>query len=531
MSDEIHTGETKGPEPNLLIEPRRDENAARIVGLKWFRVYWILFLLLSILLVASFFKAGVGLGTVLWFALAEGIAIGFAKYTTGKLNKKALLLCVPIALINLGQLLFFSVSTQLITFPTALALFAIQLTYLSKPEKNSLFEVKNIPEVLITAFVGAFSYIAWPFRGLVKNTKDKGKSIAFRILIGVLIALPLVVLFTLLFSAADQTFNTFVNDFWKEHSANLGDYAGNVFWGAVLCIFVSAVFVGASARRHKPLTSPKPPKEANNVTLGTILVMVAAVVALFVGLQFQHWFGNVPANYIQMDEYANLARSGFFELVWASGFLLALIVTVTLISAKRDGKLIPLIKIPLLLLGLCNLVVLCSAVEKMALYIGRSGITSSRILALWLIAVIVACLLGVMLKILRFSFPAFRFSCIMTVGLVCALSFCNMDYYVAKNHIYLAENHYIQNLEHDMLSHLSYAAVKPMAEYKDRLESGTSAYPATKMQDQLNVLYILNRQLSRHKQEMDHLLKDRPTMSFTFSRLQAQRALENIKLD
>jgi len=92
------------------------ENAKIIVSKKWYRVYWILFLILCMLLIESLFKSGIALGTIIWFALAEIIAISFAKYSTGKLNKKALLLCIPIGLMNLSHLMFYNLIIGLGTF-------------------------------------------------------------------------------------------------------------------------------------------------------------------------------------------------------------------------------------------------------------------------------------------------------------------------------------------------------------------------------------------------------------------------------
>jgi len=516
-------------EPVLDFEAKQQrdkESAEKIVNLKWFQVYWILFLVLCIVLIESLFKSGVALGTVIWFTLAEVLAISFAKYSTGKLNKKALLLAVPIGLINIGHLLFYCVPIQIITWPVALVLFVVQLTYLSKPERDRLFDFKNVQDVLYTAFVNAFVFILYPFKGLFKFKDESTKRIVVHVLIGILISIPIVGIFVYLFSIADNSFSTFVSNFANGLSSSLAVFIADLIIGIVMCIFVSAAFVGASARELTPKSTKKIFNEVNNATLGTILFMVAIVVSLYVGIQFNHWFGNVPASFFQMDEYSISARTGFFELVVASAFLLALIITVTMISTKRNNKLVPLIKAPLLLLCACNLIVLYSAIEKMAIYIDRSGITANRILVLWLIAIIIVCMVGVIIKIMNLSFKVFNYSCVAVVALVCVLSFFNMDYYIAKNHIYLAEHHMIQNLEVDMLSGLSYSAVKPMVDYKNRLENGESAFDTTMMQDKEIVLSILNSQLQRHKIVVDNLIKERPIMGFNFSRLNAQNALK-----
>jgi hypothetical protein len=503
------------------------EDAETIICKKWFRLYWVFFLALCILLIESFFKSGIALGTVLWFTLAEGVAISFAKYSTGKLNKKALLLCIPIGLINLSHLLFYSISIQIITWPTALALFALQLTYLSKPEKVKfldLFDIKNENDILNTVFVNPFAYIPYPFKGLMKFTNENNKSAVRNVLIGLIISIPIAGIFVGLFSSADRFFAEYAVKLAKNLFSNFGVLIADIIIGAIMCVFASSLFVGVNSRETAP-GSMKSVKEVNNISLGTILTMVAIVVAAYVAIQFNHWFGNIPPDYYQMDVYSVSARGGFFELVAASCLLFALIATVTMVSAKRNNKLVPLIKAPLLLLCACNLIVLYSAVEKMAIYVNRSGITSSRVLVLWFIAVIVACMAGLIIKIMLFSFKAFNFCCVAAVALVCAIGFFDMDYHVAKNHIYLAEHHMIQNHEADMLSRLSYAAAKPVAEYKNRLENGKSAFESTIKQEKSEVIRILNHELERHQNSISYLEKVKPAMGFNFSRLNAQNAI------
>ena len=499
------------------------ENAEAIVSKKWFRLYWVLFWALCVLLIESFFKSGVALGTVIWFVSAEVVSISFARYSTGKLNNKALLLCIPIGLINLSHLLFYSVAIQLITFPAALALFALQLTYLSKPEINKLlelFELKDARNLLSAVFVNPFRFIQYPFKGLLKFTSANNKNILRQVLIGLALSIPIAGLFIVLFSGADQSFAAFVRSFSDNSRSNFGEISTSLVAGAIMCVFMSALLVGANSRELTP-GAPMTVWEVNNVTLGTILAMVAIVVVSYVSIQFSHWFGNIPHDYYQMDDYSASARGGFFELVIASCFLFVLIAVVTIISEKRENELIPLIKAPLLLLCASNLIVLYSAVEKMLIYILRSGITSRRVLALWFISVIVTCMIGQVIKITRFSFRAFNFCCVGVIILVCALSFFDMDYYVARNHIYLAENHKIQNLEAQALSGLSYAAAKPIAEYKNRLETGESVFDTTIKQDRTEVLRVLSRELERHQWRIDYIAKKNPVMGFNFSLLNA----------
>ena len=508
------------------------ERANAIVNKKWFRAYWALFLLLCILLIESLFKSGVALGTVIWFVLAQTAAISFAKYSTGRINKKALLLCVPIGLINAGHLLFYSTSVQIITWPAALVLFALQLTYLSRPEKEKIsewFDFRNTVDFLNTVFANAFVYISYPFKGLFNFTKEKNKSVVRQVFIGILIAIPIVGIFIVLFARADQSFTKMLGNFSEGLFSNFGVLIVDLIIGAILCIFVSAAFVGANARESTTEPSQKEIKEVNNITLSTILIMVSIIITSYVVLQLNHWFGNVPKNYYQMDEFSKSARTGFFELVVASCFLLTLIAVVTKISTKRDQRIVPLIKAPLILLCACNLIVLYSAVEKMVIYVGRSGITSKRILVLWFAIIIAACTAGVFIKIIRYSFKLFTFCSLAVIALVCVLSFCNMDYYVAKNHIYLAEHHQIQNLEEDVLSVLSYAAAEPIAEYKNRIKNGTSANQTTKKQSQKEVLKILEQELVRHQKNVNRLSKNNPVMGFNFSRLRAQNAISSFE--
>jgi two-component system sensor histidine kinase BaeS len=124
---------------------------------------------------------------------------------------------------------------------------------------------------------------------------------------------------------------------------------------------------------------------------------VTALFALFVVIQFAYLFGggsrvlSVPGL-----SYADYARSGFAQMI-AAAALSAVLIGLAWLGRRQDpGRAVQVLSIALLVL---NLVVLASAVKRLALYQGALGWTEARFLGftiiLWLAVVLVAAVVAV----------------------------------------------------------------------------------------------------------------------------------------
>ncbi len=216
---------------------------------------------------------------------------------------------------------------------------------------------------------------------------------------GVVIALPILLLFALLFAAADAVFARILGDVFTmdvdfgELLARLG-FAIVVGW---LCAgLLACVAFGASVT---PIPEPGPDAAGAPETaptgwrIGTIETLVVVVTVdllftLFVVIQATYLFGGRDTLEASGLTYSDYARRGFFELVTVAALAVSLLVVTDALVARRTRGVL------LAELALCTLsgVVLVSAFMRLSLYQQAYGWTELRF---YVVAAIIWLALGI----------------------------------------------------------------------------------------------------------------------------------------
>jgi len=197
---------------------------------------------------------------------------------------------------------------------------------------------------------------------------------------GAAIAVPLVLVFGSLLSAADPHFERLVR---LVVDVDFGVVASHV----TLAMFVAWV---AAGYMRSVLTPPGPPARQaltfdlslGVVEVGLVLGALDALFLAFVVVQVQYLFGGAAHVVTNAGvTYAEYARRGFFELVWVAALALPTLLGADALlrrTGKRDERIFrALAGALLLLLG----VVMLSAMQRMSLYQQAYGLTASRLYA------------------------------------------------------------------------------------------------------------------------------------------------------
>jgi len=249
-----------------------------------------------------------------------------------------------------------------------------------------------------------------------------------------LIALPLLVVFGILFSAADPMFGAL----FALPKMNLGEVGSHLAIAGFFTWVVGGWLRGAVVDDSAP--SSRVSRAV--ITLGALDVTIilgglVALFALFVGVQIGWLFGG--ERLVRSTTglgYAQYARHGFFELVWVS--LLVLPVLLGTRASLRHGDAAAERRHRLLAVPLIGLVggVMASALGRMGLYVHYYGLSTDRLFASvfmgWL--AIVFAWLG--LTVLRGRSRDFAAGMTVTGFLTIAmLNFANPDALVARVNI------------------------------------------------------------------------------------------------
>lgn len=193
---------------------------------------------------------------------------------------------------------------------------------------------------------------------------------ARRIAVAVLISVPVLVVVMALLASADPVFAGLL-----QPDLHLGPITGHVALGALLAIGCACV-VGAAAAEHQ---DPAPAGRFGVLETLTMLGLTAVVLALFVvaqlvaltgaGQRLVEQAGLTPAEY---------ARSGFFQLCWATALILGLLGLIRALAhpdavRARSVRLLSAL-VPLLALGLVAV-----SLRRLALYDHAFGLTMLRL--------------------------------------------------------------------------------------------------------------------------------------------------------
>lgn len=230
---------------------------------------------------------------------------------------------------------------------------------------------------------------------LVPTPSDRTNDRVRRAALAVLISLPVLAAITLLLASADPVFASLL-------TPDVAAGPAVVHLAATIVLALAAVVaVGAAATRHAP--DEPPPGRVGALEVAMVLGATAAILGLFVssqllaateaGRRLVTDAGLTPADY---------ARSGFFQLCWATGLVLALLAVLRRVAAP--GVLVhPAIRalgaaVPVLAVGLAVV-----AARRMALYDDAFGLTMLRLWVLGATAWMALVLLLVAARNLRGS--------------------------------------------------------------------------------------------------------------------------------
>ena len=440
-----------------------------------FAIFGTSALLFGICFTACFFRAGVGISYPVFILAAialiqfVGINMRNVRESTEPVstldddeNKKqekrvrrvtipyyiaALLIAVSVVFTTKGSMHFFSTVAIVLLLEVAF----LELLF-SDTKAGRNFE-ERCKEVLLLPF----ATIANCMTGLLDGFGFLRKMKFFRnekvrhILLGVLIALPLLVVVLVLLTSADMIFSS-----WTESALDHIFFSSNPYLACLLTVVIYAVAYGimaAASRMMVPKQVNVPNAEVQKktgsaLTAITVTVMLTVVYLLFCGIQLYFLFGAGNVSLPDGFTYAEYARQGFFQLL-AVTFLNILIL---MFCRKLAGESVVL-RVVLTVFSACTYIMIASAAMRMLLYIDAYSLSFLRILVLWFLGLNTLLVTGIILAIYRSKFPLFRYFVAVTAICYIVLAYANVDYIIAAYNTKSQEK--MEKIDIDYLTTLS----------------------------------------------------------------------------
>ncbi|MDO4261964.1 MAG: DUF4173 domain-containing protein [Eubacteriales bacterium] len=255
--------------------------------------------------------------------------------------------------------------------------------------------------------------------------KDGHRGSAGAVLLGIVIALPVLCVLLPLLSSADMGFERLIGGLAEWIQRHLLAIFFRILFAVPVSFYLFGLVFGGIHGRNTGRMDPEKLREAGSririvpdAAVCTALTVICLVYVLFIGLQGNYLFsamaGRLPAEFT----YAEYARRGFFELCQAGVWNMFLLTAAGLFS-QTDSRTHGGLRIVNVLLSALTLLLILAAAGKMAMYMSAYGLTCNRILPMvfmiWM-AVVFVC------QILRQwkTFPMVRI-CVLTGAVLFAL--------------------------------------------------------------------------------------------------------------
>lgn len=227
---------------------------------------------------------------------------------------------------------------------------------------------------------------------------------------GILISIPLLLLFGTLFARADASFERLVTSLLE---FDLSAFFSMLLWLPVCTLIGGGILLRIMLERERTFISP----ERSGVTMGMIEtgIVLGVLNLLFFGFvisQLGYFFGgSTMLAHTQGLSAASYARRGFFELVAVSMLVLPLLLTLHWVLNEESAKFVRIFKVLSGSLLMMLFVIMASAMHRMYLYQLNFGLTELRLYTssfmFWLALVFVWFLKTVLFeKRERFTFGA-----------------------------------------------------------------------------------------------------------------------------
>jgi hypothetical protein len=235
----------------------------------------------------------------------------------------------------------------------------------------------------------------WPFSGLKEVTSGIGKNDRWRkVLLGLFIAAPFVILIGGLFVSGDAVFGKAVAEIF--YFENLPDYVSWMIRDIIVGLYLlsGGWMVYTRSRDSRGVRAGQSAESPDKTVLVTVLSVLNLLFLAFIIVQVTAFFGGMDFVARQGITYADYARQGFFQLLAVAGIVFVIVLAVYRHTHLRET----FSRILALALIAQTGVVIASAFSRLVLYIDTYGLTLSRYWAMIIIIAVAVVLASVFIS-------------------------------------------------------------------------------------------------------------------------------------
>ncbi|MEA4812383.1 MAG: DUF4173 domain-containing protein [Anaerolineaceae bacterium] len=409
---------------------------------------WLLLISLAFGAVITFFtyRQAAGMQWFIFVVLLQLCLFGFARISKQKLPYSSLFLATINAL--LAGVTVFRTEVYTIIFAVMASLLGLGLLLVTL--LNGQWLLYRMREYFAEGFHLFLSCVAGFFnmffaRSLEGAQNPRKKEVNQKqwktlrpYLMGLLIAIPVLLIFGALFVSADPVYAQKVNKLisWIKIE-NLKDLIQQTILTFILAYFsFGAIYFSFSRTLQKQKLEPDQPlfKPFLGITESmVVLVLLNVLFASFLMIQFHYFFAGQANINVEGYTYSSYARKGFFELLVVALFSGWVHWALNAVTTRQEAKQKRAFSWVITLLYLQVGVVLIAAYSRMVLYVKAYGLTQERLLALGLMVFVGLVLAAMLVMEWRKCFKRMAITLFLALAVFSVLiAGINVDRYIAR---------------------------------------------------------------------------------------------------
>jgi hypothetical protein len=235
----------------------------------------------------------------------------------------------------------------------------------------------------------------------------------------------------------------------------------------VACYIYGLIYGDVKGRYTDRITSGSVDNAANavkiapKITIYTGLSAFNIIYMIFFMVQVPYLFSAFSGNLPETFTYAEYARRGFFELCAVAGINLCVLLISHLTIKKEQGNEPKVLRAQTSVISLFTILLIATALSKMAMYIDTYGLTQLRVFTSWFMTLMLLIFIIILARQLK-VFNAAKPVIVSFVLMFMILLYGNPDGLIAKYNIERYEAGTLAQLDIEALTYLSDAAVPHM---------------------------------------------------------------------
>ena len=372
-----------------------------------------------------FYSNRLGINVILFIGPLLGFLYYVLKQNKKINNKKGLLFMIPIILLSIFYLIYDNVFFKVFNVLVITELFLFMYLFTINPTFKFLSILKNVIYLLflpLSNISNLYRVVKLKIENALHLSNDGKKKIK-----SILIVIPIVIIVLILLSSADMLFGNMFGDFIKLfEKLSIENLIGRIILIIILFTYLGAT-INYLLYEYKGEKEKENTKNIENYTIKLLLTTLNIIYIVFDFIQIRSLIFHQGLTNINYAEYA---RSGFFQLM----FISIINLTILLISkkTKEDTKYNKVMSVIMVLL---TLIIIISSFLRMYMYESAYGYTLLRLLVYITLITEGILLIPTLVYIFNRKINVLKPYMIIIISVYTIVSLSPIDYFIAKNNI------------------------------------------------------------------------------------------------